>query len=278
MNQYCIKTSEKQVVACSQMRISFEPKGTQMDFRNEMRKAISELRLGNNEIAIASFCTTENAFFDVENILVYNIGPNTFATISKNGIHVVKSNETIDAGFSNKYEYLIADKKKTLSELEIKKSNAFLQFQFTLKKFNTALKPSDYWLAFHDGNTEIENHETKKFFGVFIDVHLPNECGNIVSMMKPMIDGIISGMHSENLKDGDAEIRLSKILNVPNERITELLYRKDFSILGERNLISAYRDGLKWNPEDERCIEITIIPHENKSIERAEVKGYVYWL
>ena len=58
------------------------------------------------------------------------------------------------------------------------------------------------------------------------------------------------------------------------------LSHKDYTFLGERDLISSYRNRIKWNPEDEKCTNVNIRQKSGlnkvmKQIDEAKIDEFI---
>lgn len=62
-------------------------------------------------------------------------------------------------------------------------------------------KPLDYWHAFFQGDHNISMLKCQKEFGISLIIELPEKHRNITSLVKPMIDGLISCFHYQNSID-----------------------------------------------------------------------------
>jgi hypothetical protein len=63
---------------------------------------------------------------------------------------------------------------------------------------------------------------------------------------------MISAFHQhDSSKIDEVVVRLKKYINLPTQQIENLLLNSGHAILGLRNLIQSYRNGVKWNPEDD---------------------------
>ena len=56
------------------------------DLRTQIRQDLSHLKLGHGDILYASYVSSEKGFFDVENVLFYNVGPQHFRNLTRNGL------------------------------------------------------------------------------------------------------------------------------------------------------------------------------------------------
>lgn len=263
------------IKACSNFRPPFEPNNVALSFRNDLRISISELRLRTDQILKSKYITNKTDFFDIENVLFYNIGTSSFRAISRNGIIInfEQRNMPIN-GCDHVLEYQIID-----SVFSTQRENNYLvYFTFNLPSLVTSNKAGDYWLALHQGRIDIKqkNLILNGDFGLFIEIESNKDIYNIASIMKSLLDGIISGFHRENDIDSNVVTYLSNRYCKTEKSIIAYLRNESYTVLDERNLVSVFRNGIKWKPADERCKEITIIPKINKHIKGVNINGKFY--
>jgi len=98
------------------------------------------------------------------------------------------------------------------------------------------------------------------YYGIKITVSPPlNEKANLASTIKPFLDGIISAFHAHNgVKIMGASSRLAKIMKVEPIELQELLFDSSTNVLGHIDLLSPYRNGVKWNPADDKVVKAEI--------------------
>ena len=82
MKTYAVNGTACSVEATSTIRMPFEPKDWLKDMRTEVREAILGLRPQPVKGLYARYTSAEEGFFDVENILFYNIGPSVFRNLT----------------------------------------------------------------------------------------------------------------------------------------------------------------------------------------------------
>lgn len=269
----------KAIIANSDCRISFEPKGIEKEFRNSLRRELTKLELSKDEILLAIFKNVKQDFFDVENILFYNIGTSSFKETSSNGIifeypdKILQSSE----GLNNEYIYRIINEEEYHSSFVDEK---VCDFEFVMDNIDANMKPHNYWYAFHRGMVKCYTNINNKtdYFGIDMQIHTPKSFYNLTSLIKPMLDGIISALHYELRFDMTGIERLSEKLNLRVNETIELLERRSYSILEGRRLLAKYRNGIKWNPEDERCRKVRIVPIIDTKINKIIIKGKINWL
>ena len=102
-------------------------------------------------------------------------------------------------------------------------------------------------------------------------MYVPKKHRNITSLIKPLIDGLISSFHYQNSPDHEVLDYIAKKKNASEDVAMLQLSRNDFAFLGPRNLISSYKNGVKWNPEDEKCTKVNI-----KQIAGLSKKAIIY--
>ncbi len=248
------KSFSKQVYELrSDIRLPFEPKGEALALKEEIRRNVKLLNPREYNHLNARLITNDKEFFDVENILFYNVGSGAFSHLRLDEVSfslVCDSNS-----LSNKYTYsyeLISE--ATTEEI----NNTILEFSFEIDKMISDMKPLDYWHALKQGDIKISKLMNPKEFGLSIVIEIPEKHRNITSLFKPMIDGLISAFHYQNSVDQDVLNNITKMKHISDDAVLSQLSRKDYTFLGERNLISSYRNGIKWNPEDEKCTKANI--------------------
>jgi hypothetical protein len=83
-----------------------------------------------------------------------------------------------------------------------------------------------------------------------------------MNAMKPMVDGLISALHSH---DGEVSDELVERLTrhwIGDNRVREELVDTRRAVLGTRVLVRAGRAGVVWNPADDRihALRIRVFP------------------
>jgi len=277
--KYQIVENENIVTGFSNFRLPFMPNEEALAYRDNLKRSISNLQLHDNQILMAKYMTSNVGFFDVENILFYNIGASSFKDICRNGIimEFELDKKSINLDFDHIIEYQIIDIK---SDLKPRTQKYVASFDFKIPSLTAKNRVSDYWFAMHSGSINLNQLHLDSIndFGLFVELETGQRNFNIVSIMKSLIDGIISGYHSESNEDLCAEERLTNMLHKEMSKVTEYLQNDKYAILGKRNLVSTYRNNVKWNPADDKCKEMIIIPRFNDQVEDVKIKGDLYML
>jgi hypothetical protein len=98
---------------------------------------------------------------------------------------------------------------------------------------------------------------------LYIEIDKPrNEILNIVNVQKPLLDGIISVFHEAANVDKDIIRYIALKTRYSVEAIENFVSNNKTAVLSKRDIIQKYREGIKWNPQDEKCIDVRIMVRE----------------
>lgn len=251
--------------------IPFEPKRESVEMNNRamIRSAVKYLNPGENDILLAQFGNFSGTdwFFDLENILFYNIGTSYFDNACKNGIAFcqMKSRADSDSKFVYRYETT------NVENISIPDKVFAEWLNIPFDKFNASLKPIDYWKRFKENWNNVKISTENKVVGDFgIQLHITLAKGkqiNIATAMKPMLDGIICAFHPAN-QDLSS---FCEALSCPKEQLAG----DEKCILQPREYIYHYRGGIKWNPEDDKC-KFVIITLSQGDTHSTYISGQIF--
>lgn len=260
------------VLALSKFRIPFDlyllkghRKENILSFREHLITEIKTLNPKKNEILFGRYGSTDtvNVFYDVENVLFYNIGTAVFKDLVKFGISFSSIEETeiknileqYGSEYSCIYEYsLVSDENSREDNSLIAKWDAcdFCKFKGS--------KPTDYWKAIRNIDSKISvfnsidcnNGDT---FSLDLTVFVPKNTDiNIATSMKPFLDGLICAFHGAEKMEHDFSYLIEKVDCDDN-----WLHNKNMNLLGNRQYLYKYRENIKWNPADDLCKKVRII-------------------
>lgn len=259
---YLILSSNREVMACSKIKIPFEPNLEQSIFREVMQSKLRALRSFGNQILYAQYGCITSQLTDIENALFYNLGAASFgATLGKETsvyfrrMQPKEIYECENLGFQYFYHYSQEPKGKYKRWWE---NEIVCEWKgIPLGKVNSTLKATDYFLAIKQSPELIKCFEdgSKTTLGLKIELSVPKTSSftNVVGIMKSMIDGVICAFHTP---DGIAAEEVSKLLNINKE----VFLSTENTCLGKCCYISPYRKSVKWNPQDERLDYVVIEP------------------
>ena len=260
-NQYIIHRptiTDNQVNAWSVQYIPFEPKDWRRTMRDELRLAINEISPDGNGL-YAAYISESDQFCDVENVLLYNIGASAFKTLSSYGLCFERGfdpapvSDTNNLALSHYYHYSqgsafrLWEENKTLASWQ----------KIALPTLTSTSKPHMFWYALKTGDVRCAHHVAPlKQFGLDIRLRLPETAWcNLAVLIKPLLDGVISAFHEQDVPCEN--IMLQRLAALTGSSVAEaerLLFAVVYPVLEARPIVSAYRQGIIWNPEDDACV------------------------
>lgn len=264
-----IAANEKSVLAASDFYISFEAGPSQsdknaqiMDFKSRLRTAIEGMRPQNQEILFAQYAEEgeKNRFFDLENMLFYNLGPSAFAGCAVHGISFSPLSDKAllcrQSGLKNR-KHVYSYQCLPLSAIESRFTDLPLMAEWSDIPLDRheASSPAKYWKAIRgarDNVTAFDYTESpiSSRFALKIALYLPGPV-RLTNTIKPLIDGVVCAFHGENT--GCLACLTDFCMR---QHCEELSIPHQFpAVLGEREFIRPYRSGQSflWNPADDFC-------------------------
>ena len=283
---YVMEHSDKYVIVTSDFYIPFEPKKANIRIRDKVialhsaiKNAIKNLVVGENEILFASYSENDkNRFYDVENMLFFNIGASAFRECCKSQLAFMgdetrfysDEEEKTDGEEKYYYSYLVKKEREVEAILASKKVIASWDDIFVDMKIPQSA--TRYYKTLRENSSQISVNSVlngKELFGMKLDITLPNN-SLPASVMKPLLDGIICAFHGE---EDRAEGSIIKMFGMATDVINADTAK--LNIFGEREYLSPYRgeNSYKWNPEDERLQFAWITIHKGS---KAKLSGKIY--
>jgi len=238
-------------------RLPFEPKGDLLAVRLELRSAIRSLRCPPGELLAATYTSLDPATCDAENVLLYNVGSASFAQAALSGIqferlHATPPHSPSGQTYPHHHHY------RFVSIASIAPALPALSFDLPLDRVSTATKVHHVWWA-ASGAAAIAAAPLRGNYELDVLVPPQSRPANLTAVIKPLVDGIICGLHSEILVDSVAVERLAQVTGWSAGQIANRLLSPANPILGARRLLSSYREFVKWNPADDLCQRGSVI-------------------
>jgi hypothetical protein len=240
--------------------------------RIDLRMALKQLTPIKNGTLYCKFCTNENnSFFDVENVLLYNVGSGAFSHLSSHHLLIERSFEKLPSlkntstlNHYHLYKYIHKEHIKSYWEKEDTIIN-FKKIQLPSLKEN----PHEYWYSMKQLKFKTKyqlNKDTN--YGIKINFGVPSgKKVNLTYIVKPLIDGVISAFHSYFGDDiNEVAIRLASLLDKEKNEIIDLLLEEKSAVLGRREVIRTFQKGIQWNPADDFCFQIDIKTYNASSL------------
>jgi hypothetical protein len=250
----------------------------QRRFKNELGEAIEGLNSSGILHAIyISQCVKPRT--DVENIVLYNVGPAKFKRVANDIFRFERRSESIpntptSLNFHplHYYEYKAEDRETKFRYAgghkiaqcpqvicrEIKAVNVWRSIKSKLvSKAGAILLPGSHFavqLTIRDSG----HHK------------LPN-------IVKPMLDGFISALHYNDNLHNDVVDRVAKMLGASTDETRTLLIDSSNALLGARAVPNLYPpNGLQWSPADDHLIAGEIIREATPAGTETEISGCLF--
>lgn len=270
------------VFAASDFYIPFETGHAPLDhalqiqnFKSELRGAIKMMRPQSGEILFAQYAGegAKGRFFDLENMLFYNIGLSPFASCAAHGISfsilpdqgaLCQQNRIKNRKHAYFYQCL------PLPSIESHFAALPLMAKWSDVPLNPheANSPAKYWKALRGARDQISVFECAESplttdFALKIELHLPIRI-KLVNTVKPLLDGVVCAFHGEDIRSLDC---LADFCT--RQHCEELCKPNSFPpVLGKREFIRPYRNGRSflWNPADDFCkLALVTVSYETES-------------
>jgi len=240
---YKVVGNDGHVDAWSTGRLPFEPKGWLREYRNELRSALRLMKTSPTGILYAEYATPDDAFADLENVLLYNLGSGCYAHLARQGIVCRRTSSTDDL---HRVSYTNTEPTGTAVSAGLLLATAQLD--------NNPLgnTPTHWWSAFRE---QLQTHGGALHEG---EIGIRARFGSAWSQrgfapsVKALLDGLIAALH---VHDGSERDHVTTALSDvgDGDRLWTLLNDPGSAILGPRRLVRPHGPKIAWNPADERC-------------------------
>jgi hypothetical protein len=205
---------------------------------------------------------------DAENMLLYNLGPGYLASAARSGVRFVRTFTEPPAppvalasrGSAHYLEYGFTDPNSE----ESTRRGAQLASWHDVPWPDTSAVPkvSALWFALRASHPSVYGRlqDPRTPFGVRMEIEREDAIVP-VRVLKPLLDAVISAFHL-GVKASDVDVATYVAEQVRTTHVKQIdlfLADEQFNVLGSRVVVSRYRNGVKWNPADERCVFAQIV-------------------
>jgi len=245
------------VEGLSSVRLAFEPKGAMRDYRGELAEACRTLHAQPGEILHAVYASKDDGVVDLENVLTYNLGTGALRPAARSGLVLERAEEETE-GWPHCHRYATVASDAPWSHWREGEPIATLELEASPDLF-TNPKAGRWWLAARRGDLRTHSLSTAGPLAVRMTVSPPvGWRGSLVSLLKPMVDGLISALHvhtgsldavAERCATVDPALGLSEF---------ERLLTAGESPLGAVRLLIPWGDTLQWHPADDRIAVLDV--------------------
>jgi len=268
-------------------RLPFEPKGWLLDMRNSLRLAIKKMEPGEESVFKAVYTSNQLDFYDTENILIYNVGTGAFGPLCQKGLFLerrIQSPQQLAHKLPGKYlHHHLYSYSAFNNEPFWKKTKRLAHWDDIMcKPLKGEIKPHSIWYQFKKGykSGPVGEFQYSSYYGIYLIINAPYKTKlNTAGIIKPLLDGIISAFHNHVFEIDETVIeRLSIKLNEKKDVISNMLLDKEIAVLGPRNLIHPFRQGVQWNPSDDLFMQIEVKINKSNHDSNWSLSGDIYAL
>ncbi len=239
--------------------VPFEPRTeAARDLRARLRAELRALRADPGEILHAAFAGRLPQGADVENALFYNLNAaGVFDHATTNGIVFELDPTPPRSGV--RYSYALT----TSDEPELWEPACHLASFHDELPGPTPPTLADVWWALRTGGitgTGAARRSPAEPFSIAIQLFAPvSHLGPV--LIKRLLDGIITGLQYQTgppPQAGSVAV-LAAALGESEPIVMSALVRPEGAVLGgKRDLLAKHGRGIKWNPDDDRCVAASI--------------------
>lgn len=248
MPEYHLQIATDSVDLWLTKRMPLEPTGSLHKARVELRSALRDMRCPTGAILSAEYSSEDQSFFDVENVLIYNVGTGTFRHLSENGLSFRRHRQVpvptpLGGMFPHHHRYQFVPTPLMPSGPT---------FQFHVPHLSSTLKPHHVWWYAADALSQAER-ALDGTFSLHVAVTTIKRVTNVAAALKPLLDGVVCAMHSDSMPNEEAVRRLSEKTGWDSALVAKKLSASSSPLLGDRRLLNPYREYVKWDPADHLC-------------------------
>lgn len=229
--------------------------------RNEIRSRCGQLDPSPEQVLHAKFFGAKRLNADVENLLFFNIG--SFRTAGRNGIRF-ESRQGVPPAPSGGdypvgYRYALARRSGTFDHWQPSRTLASFDW-IDLGNFAGEKKLSKVWLALSRGQVDVSDSVCPPEAPFALRIQIRPRLGQqpvLGSLVKGVFDGVISAFqaHTDTTVLSEAVSRIATMIPAEPAEIQSHLLDQRRAVLGvSPRLASPYREGVKWDPADHRCV------------------------
>jgi len=273
------------VDAWSVKLLPFEPKGVDLEFKVALRQAILQLGAAPGDVLHAVYASEVDSKADAENILFYNVGTSSFQPLTQFGLRFERAYVApptvrgVEHPYLHYHRYWLSARVDGFRHWD--KGQIVARFQAkAIANVAELHAPSSIWYRVKRGEHQVKHGAATldQGYGVSIAIRKPaNSSLSLASIVKPVLDGVISAFHTHNgTKLDDVSERLGTKLGIATAEARRLLLDEQLNLLGPRNLVWPFSKGIQWNPADDRCVAAELLIGDTRTESGWELSGELF--
>lgn len=249
-----IQASPSRVDVWSERRLQFNSKPETVALRTAIGEAVGQLRAEPGQILSATLTSAAVGLVDAENVLFYNVGAARFREASREGLRFERVHAAPERARHHHCYQLVP---RFTDSRNWRRLETLAACSVPIPPLNEQSKPDAVWLAVRKQVATGPAHTGP--YGLKVTLTTPRPV-RLASLLKPLLDGIISGLHF--FQGSQLELlsaRLAGRLGQPSEDIARALTTPAQALLGGRQLLRNFGEGIQWNPADDACVTCTLL-------------------
>ncbi len=242
------------------VRLPFEPKGEVKRMRDELRGRLGELASDGSDVLHAVYASSASEFVDVENVLVYNVGAACLGAATRRGLRFERAFElprSPELGFEPRhyYRYELASVDCGFASWE-EGTRCASWSSVPVPPLSGSTKVADLWLRLRQSAQVSRPLDAGVPFSLRLEVSADG-APRPAAFVKPLFDAAICALH---VYDGNADAlaeasrRIAPVVGMTPQAVADVLRADAVAVLGKRRTVVPYREGVKWDPADDRCL------------------------
>ncbi len=264
---YMVLARDGVIEAWSTERLKFEVKNTwHQGLREELRLALRRLSADPDSFLKAVYASPVRESCDTENILFYNVGPGAFAGLAERGLRFERGYvcqeppQRLVAPAHHYHRYEFGQPGEGFSHWQETSSIVRLQ-DVVLPGLAPHTKPALVWLPVRRALVEATAAgKAASAFALRLDLRFPAAHGHAASVIKPLVDGVVSAFHSyQGVQLGEVSNRLASQLRISTAEVAALLEDPRGTPLGPTRLVVPRASGVQWFPADDACVACELV-------------------
>jgi hypothetical protein len=237
------------VEAWSVTRLPYEPRGALLAYRAALRTALRALEPSHEPGVgfVATYGSPDDAFVDVENVCLYNVGTGAYSHLVTGGLACQRANSS-DGRHHLTYE---------IAELPSPARGGQVLATMTASLRRVSHSPGQWWAVLRPEIQQEAHGHTGSFTA---DVVLRGRwtAPAIAGAVKPMLDGVICALHAHDGTHDSLRERLAE-LGEP-DLVWAALCDVDRAVLAPpRRLLHPHGNAVAWNPADDMLTAFRVV-------------------
>lgn len=260
-----IHESPNRVLAMGDRQSVFEPKGEYADRRALLRGALRRMECPHRFL-VASCGAPAGTRGDLENWLLYNVGFSYFQDASRDGLLIWREtiSHTLDGvSYPHWWSYSNTPELPTLPGSRIAEIES--------RSVRWPSKAAGWWrLSTDSGWMWRSDCAPSASLGLSVQLSIR---GSLLSVLKPMVDGLLCALHEYPGEPGDELVRRIAASTKLEIDAVRARMRPHCASLGRRPFVWPFRRDLQWSPNDDRLhwLRIERVESHETPVMRAEL-------